>query len=300
MKMKKEKKRLDVLMVERGLAASREKAKALIMAGIVYVNHNKEDKAGASFDPEEAQIEVKGAAIPYVSRGGFKLEKALKVFPIDLTGRTCMDIGASTGGFTDCMLQNGAARVYSIDVGYGQLDWKLRSDPRVVCMEKTNFRYVKPEDLGDGPAPSFASVDVSFIGLDKILPAAKEILSDGGEMVCLIKPQFEAGREKVGKKGVVRDRKVHEEVVMRVTGMAGDLGFEVLGLAYSPIRGPEGNIEYLMYIRKPAAASESGLGDPDTAVDETGEAASARPSFEISEEAVRELVRASHEELDHI
>ena len=247
--MKKEKKRLDVLLVERGLASSREKAKALIMAGIVYVNQNKEDKAGASFDPEETQIEVKGAAIPYVSRGGLKLEKALQVFPIDLSGRVCMDIGAATGGFTDCMLQNGASKVYAIDVGYGQLDWKLRNDPRVVCMEKTNFRYVKPEDLGDGPAPSFASVDVSFIGLDKILPAALQILTPGAEMVCLIKPQFEAGRDKVGKKGVVRDRSVHEEVVENVTAMAAGLGFDILGLDFSPIRGPEGNIEYLMYIK---------------------------------------------------
>ena len=273
--MKKEKKRLDVLMVERGLAPSREKAKALIMAGIVYVNQNKEDKAGASFDPEEAQIEVRGTTLPYVSRGGLKLEKALRVFPIDLTDRVCMDIGASTGGFTDCMLQNGARRVYSIDVGYGQLDWKLRSDPRVVCMEKTNFRYVRPEDLGEGPAPSFASVDVSFIGLDKILPAALAILTPGAEMVCLIKPQFEAGRDKVGKKGVVRDRRVHEEVVRDVTNMAAGLGFEVLGLDYSPIRGPEGNIEYLMHLRKPAA-EENPAAVP------------------VSEEKIKELVKASH------
>lgn len=273
--MKKEKKRLDVLMVERGLAPSREKAKALIMAGIVYVNQNKEDKAGASFDPEEAQIEVRGTTLPYVSRGGLKLEKALRVFPIDLTDRVCMDIGASTGGFTDCMLQNGACRVYSIDVGYGQLDWKLRSDPRVVCMEKTNFRYVRPEDLGEGPAPSFASVDVSFIGLDKILPAALAILTPGAEMVCLIKPQFEAGRDKVGKKGVVRDRRVHEEVVRDVTNMAAGLGFEVLGLDYSPIRGPEGNIEYLMHLRKPAA-EENPAAVP------------------VSEEKIKELVEASH------
>ena len=277
--MKKEKKRLDVLLVEKGLASSREKAKALIMAGIVYVNQNKEDKAGASFDPEEAQIEVRGAALPYVSRGGLKLEKALKVFPIDLTDRVCMDIGASTGGFTDCMLQNGAARVYSIDVGYGQLDWKLRSDPRVVCMEKTNFRYVKPEDLGEGPAPSFASVDVSFIGLDKILPAALQILTPGAEMVCLIKPQFEAGRDKVGKKGVVRDRKVHEEVVRDVTAMAAGLGFEVLGLDYSPIRGPEGNIEYLMHLRKPAESKE-------------------RSDSIVTEDKIKELVEASHSRLD--
>ena len=277
--MKKEKKRLDVLLVERGLASSREKAKALIMAGIVYVNQNKEDKAGASFDPEEAQIEVRGATLPYVSRGGLKLEKALKVFPIDLTDRVCMDIGASTGGFTACMLQNGAAKVYSIDVGYGQLDWKLRSDPRVVCMEKTNFRYVKPEDLGDGPAPSFASVDVSFIGLDKILPAALQILTPGAEMVCLIKPQFEAGRDKVGKKGVVRDRKVHEEVVRDVTSMAAGLGFEVLGLDYSPIRGPEGNIEYLMHLRKPSSEG----------------AEAAEP---VSGEMIRQLVVDSHSRLD--
>ena len=275
--MKKEKKRLDVLLVDKGLAASREKAKALIMAGIVYVNGNKEDKAGASFDPEEVKIEVRGAALPYVSRGGLKLEKALKVFPIDLAGRICMDIGASTGGFTDCMLQNGAAKVYSIDVGYGQLDWKLRSDERVVCMEKTNFRYVKPEDLGDGPAPSFASVDVSFIGLDKILPAALAILAPGSEMVCLIKPQFEAGRDKVGKKGVVRDRKVHEEVVRDVTDMASGLGFEILGLDYSPIRGPEGNIEYLMYIRKPPEAAAN---------------------VPVSDETIRDLVTASHDQLD--
>ena len=277
--MKKEKKRLDVLLVERGLASSREKAKALIMAGIVYVNQNKEDKAGASFDPEEAVIEVRGSTLPYVSRGGLKLEKALKVFPIDLTDRVCMDIGASTGGFTDCMLQNGAAKVYAIDVGYGQLDWKLRSDPRVVCMEKTNFRYVKPQDLGDGPAPSFASVDVSFIGLDKILPAALDILTPGAEMVCLIKPQFEAGREKVGKKGVVRDRRVHEEVVRNVTNMASELGFEILGLDYSPIRGPEGNIEYLMHLRKPGA--EEGAG-----------------AAAISEEEIRKLVDASHSSLE--
>ena len=266
-------------MVERGLASSREKAKALIMAGIVYVNQNKEDKAGASFDPEETEIEVRGATLRYVSRGGLKLEKALKVFPIDLTGRVCMDIGASTGGFTDCMLQNGAAKVYSIDVGYGQLDWKLRNDPRVVCMEKTNFRYVKPEDLGEGPAPSFASVDVSFIGLDKILPAAMAILAEGGEMVCLIKPQFEAVRDKVGKKGVVRDKKVHMEVVSDVTAMAAGLGFEILGLDYSPIRGPEGNIEYLMYIRKPSSADTPSVNP-------------------VSEEAIKALVEASHGELD--
>ena len=299
--MKKEKKRLDVLLVERGLASSREKAKALIMAGIVYVNDNKEDKAGASFEPEETRIEVRGATLPYVSRGGLKLEKALQVFPIRLDERVCIDIGASTGGFTDCMLQNGAAKVFAIDVGYGQLDWKLRSDPRVVCMEKTNFRYVKPEDLGDGPAPSFASVDVSFIGLDKILPPALAILAPGGEMVCLIKPQFEAGREKVGKKGVVRDRKVHEEVVRDVTGMAAGLGFEILGLDYSPIRGPEGNIEYLMYIRKPPM-EETAAANEQAANDVPDEAAALDPGTRtfvpVSDERIRELVEASHGELD--
>ena len=305
--MKKEKKRLDVLLVERGLASSREKAKALIMAGIVYVNDNKEDKAGASFDPEEARIEVRGATLPYVSRGGLKLEKALQVFPIRLDGRMCMDIGASTGGFTDCMLQNGAAKVFAIDVGYGQLDWKLRSDPRVVCMEKTNFRYVKPEDLGDGPVPSFASVDVSFIGLDKILPPALAILTPGGEMVCLIKPQFEAGRDKVGKKGVVRERKVHEEVIRDVTGMAAGLGFEILGLDYSPIRGPEGNIEYLMYIRKPQEAdgfvvcgrSDDGAAEAAGSAGAAG-AAGARTFAPVSEDRIRELVAASHEQLDRV
>ena len=209
------KKRLDVLLTERGLAPSREKAKALIMAGIVYVNNQKEDKAGTSF-PEDAVVEVRGQGLRYVSRGGLKLEKAMQCFPIDLNGRFCMDIGASTGGFTDCMLQNGAAGVYAIDVGYGQLDWKLREDPRVICMEKTNFRYVKPEDLDPDRMPDFASVDVSFISLSKILPPAHAILPAGGEMVCLIKPQFEAGREKVGKKGVVRDPQVHIEVIENV------------------------------------------------------------------------------------
>lgn len=243
------KKRLDVLLTERGLAPSREKAKALIMAGIVYVNNQKEDKAGTSF-PEDAVVEVRGQGLRYVSRGGLKLEKAMKAFPIDLTGRYCMDIGASTGGFTDCMLQNGAAGVYAIDVGYGQLDWKLREDPRVVCMEKTNFRYVTPGDLDPDRMPDFASVDVSFISLSKILPPAHAILPAGGEMVCLIKPQFEAGREKVGKKGVVRDPQVHVEVIENVLQIAQEAGFEVLGLSWSPIRGPEGNIEYLMYIRK--------------------------------------------------
>lgn len=278
------KKRLDVLLTEKGISASREKAKALIMSGIVYVDGQRCDKAGTAF-PETVSVEVRGEKLRYVSRGGLKLEKALEVFPISVEGKVCLDIGSSTGGFTDCMLQNGAGKVYSIDVGYGQLDWKLRSDPRVVCMEKTNFRYVKPEDLGEGPAPSFASVDVSFIGLDKILPAAYAILTPGGEMVCLIKPQFEAGRDKVGKKGVVRDKKVHEEVVRNVTGMTAGLGFEILGLSYSPIRGPEGNIEYLMYIRKPSEAeSENETNASDINI--------------VTEDAIGKLVEASHSDLD--
>ena len=241
------KKRLDVILTEGGYAPSREKAKTLLMAGQVYVNGDREDKAGTMFDPEKIRIEVRGETLRYVSRGGLKLEKALKVFPIDLTGRVCMDIGASTGGFTDCMLLNGASHVYAIDVGYGQLDWKLRNNDRVTCMEKTNFRYVKPEDL-KGAVPTFASCDVSFISLSKILPAAAAILPEGGQMVCLIKPQFEAGREKVGRKGVVRDPAVHREVIRMAAGYAQTSGFDVLGLDYSPIRGPEGNIEYLMYL----------------------------------------------------
>ena len=242
------KERLDVLLVKKGLAPSREKAKAVIMAGSVYVDGQKEDKAGSVFDEESAQIEVRGHALPYVSRGGLKLEKALQVFPITLTDKICMDIGASTGGFTDCMLQNGAVKVYSVDVGYGQLDWKLRQDDRVVCMEKTNIRYVTPEDIDD--VLDFASVDVSFISLTKVLPAAYALLKDGGQMVCLIKPQFEAGREKVGKKGVVRDRAVHEEVIRMVMDYASSIDFYPLALDFSPVKGPEGNIEYLLFLSK--------------------------------------------------
>ncbi len=242
-----EKERLDLLLVKNGLAPSREKAKALIMSGIVYVEGQKEDKPGSVF-ASDASVEVRGEKLPYVSRGGLKLEKALKVFPIDLTGKICMDIGASTGGFTDCMLQNGASRVYAIDVGHGQLDWKLRNDDRVICMEKTNFRYTGKEDIPD--TVEFAACDVAFISISKILPNAYEILSEGGEMVCLIKPQFEAGRDKVGKKGVVRDPGVHGEVIEACLGYAGDCGFRLLDLTGSPIRGPEGNIEYLMYLKK--------------------------------------------------
>ena len=241
------KERLDILLVKRNLAPSREKAKAVIMSGIVYVDGQKEDKAGSVFE-ETVTIEVRGNTLPYVSRGGLKLEKAFAVFPIQVKDYTCIDIGASTGGFTDCMLQNGAKKVYSIDVGHGQLDWKLRNDERVVCMEKTNFRYMQPQDIED--IPDFASVDVSFISLTKILLQARRILSKQGEMVCLIKPQFEAGRDKVGKKGVVREKKVHEEVIQKILVFVQLIGFLVLDLSYSPIKGPEGNIEYLLYLRK--------------------------------------------------
>ena len=239
------KKRLDVLLTEQGLAESREKAKTIIMSGIVYVNNQKEDKAGSMF-PEDCRIEVRGQALPYVSRGGLKLEKAMKSFPICLDGAVCMDVGASTGGFTDCMLQNGAKKVYAVDVGHGQLAWKLRNDPRVVCMEKTNIRYVKPEDIGE--PVDFSSIDVSFISLTMVLGPVREILSPAGHVAALIKPQFEAGREKVGKKGVVREKATHMEVIEKVIDFARSLGFSVLGLDYSPIRGPEGNIEYLLYL----------------------------------------------------
>lgn len=251
------KERLDVLVIKQGFAESREKAKALIMAGEVFVNGQREDKAGAVFEEEKVKIEVRGKTLPYVSRGGLKLEKALKMFPLTVQNKVCMDIGASTGGFTDCMLQNGASKVYSVDVGHGQLAWKLRNDNRVVCMEKTNFRYMKKEDIED--ELDFASVDVSFISLTKILIPARNLLKDGGEMVCLIKPQFEAGREKVGKKGVVRDPLVHKEVIEKVIDFACLVGFDVLQLEYSPIKGPEGNIEYLIYIRKNAEKAEETL-----------------------------------------
>ncbi len=246
------KERLDVLLTKRNLAPSREKAKALIMAGDVFVNGQREDKAGALFS-EDVEICVHGTQLKYVSRGGLKLEKAMAAFGLDLTGFVCMDIGASTGGFTDCMLQNGAAKVYAVDVGYGQFAWKLRTDARVVCMEKTNIRYVTPGDIGE--ALDFASVDVSFISLTKVLPAAKALLKDGAEMVCLIKPQFEAGREKVGKKGVVRDAKVHLEVIEKILSFAEEIGFSLLHLDFSPIKGPEGNIEYLLHIKNAADAA---------------------------------------------
>ena len=241
------KERLDVLLVKRNLAESREKAKALIMSGIVYVNGQKEDKAGTTFE-ETAPIEVRGSTLKYVSRGGLKLEKAMDRFGVRLDGKICMDVGASTGGFTDCMLQNGAVKVYSVDVGHGQLAWKLRNDERVVCMEKTNIRYVTLEDIAD--PIGFASIDVSFISLTKVLGPVKALLEDNGQIVCLIKPQFEAGREKVGKKGVVREPAVHLEVIDMVIDYALSIGFEALNLEFSPIKGPEGNIEYLLYLQK--------------------------------------------------
>lgn len=242
------KKRLDVLLVERGLSESREKARAVIMSGCVYVNGQKEDKAGTAFAEEGLKLEIRGSALKYVSRGGLKLEKAVDLWNLPLVGSICMDIGASTGGFTDCMLQNGAAKVYSVDVGRGQLAWKLRNHERVVCMEQTNFRYMVRENIQDDL--DFASVDVSFISLSKILIPARNLLKCGGEMVCLVKPQFEAGRDKVGKNGVVREPQTHREVIAKIVDYADSIGFTVLDLDFSPIKGPEGNIEYLLHLSK--------------------------------------------------
>ena len=250
---KVEKERLDVLLVQQGLANSRELAKAYIMAGNVYVDGQKEDKAGTKV-AVTAKLAVKGNQMKYVSRGGYKLEKAMDVFGIRLDGKICLDIGASTGGFTDCMLQNGASKVYAIDVGYGQFAWKLRNDERVVCLEKTNVRYVTHEQVPD--EGDFASIDVSFISLTKVLPAVLGVLGEKGQLVCLIKPQFEAGREKVGKKGVVRDSSVHREVIEMIVDYVRTQNLGILGLDFSPIKGPEGNIEYLIYLDK----SQSGMG----------------------------------------
>lgn len=240
------KERLDVLLVKRGLAPSREKAKAIIMSGIVFVDNEREDKAGTTFD-EKVNIEVRGKTLKYVSRGGLKLEKAMDVFGVKIEGKTCMDVGASTGGFTDCMLQNGAVKVYSVDVGHGQLAWKLVQDDRVICMDRTNIRYVTPDQIDD--VLDFASIDVSFISLTKVLLPVKNLLKENGQIVCLIKPQFEAGRENVGKKGVVRDKKVHVQVIEKVIEYAMSIGFKILNLDYSPVKGPEGNIEYLLYLQ---------------------------------------------------
>ena len=271
-KVKKE--RLDILLVNRGLAPSREKAKAIIMSGIVYVDGDKEDKAGTTF-PENVNIEIKGNTLKYVSRGGLKREKAMNEFGLKLNDFVCMDVGSSTGGFTDCMLQNGATKVYAVDVGHGQLDWKLRNDDRVVCMEKTNIRYVTPENIDD--RLDFSSIDVSFISLTKVLLPVKELLKDTGRIVCLIKPQFEAGREQVGKKGVVRDKKVHEEVIEMVVDYAKSIELYPLMLDFSPVKGPEGNIEYLLCLSK----------NPND-VDEIGDS-----HFNINE-----VVLASHKTLD--
>ncbi len=268
--------RLDVLLVQKGLAPSREKAKALIMAGEVFVAGQREDKAGTMIDSED-EITVKSTKLRYVSRGGLKLEKALKVFPgATPEGKICMDVGASTGGFTDCMLQNGAAAVYAVDVGHGQLDWGLRNDPRVICMEKRNIRYVVPGDLME--PPSFVTIDVSFISLTKVLPPVRELMTPEGDLICLIKPQFEAGREKVGKKGVVRDPSVHEEVIGSVIDFSSSNGFLVRDLTWSPIKGPEGNIEYLLWLTKTNAPS--GQKEP-------------AESFVISD-----IVAGAHDELD--
>ena len=290
------KERLDVRLVKQGLAESREKAKAVIMAGEVFVQGQREDKAGAMFDESKVTITVKGSSLRYVSRGGLKLEKAMACFPITLEGDICMDIGSSTGGFTDCMLQNGAKKVYSVDVGHGQLAWKLRQDERVVCMEKTNFRYLTRNQIADDL--DFASVDVSFISLTKILLPAWRLLKCGGQMVCLIKPQFEAGREKVGKKGVVRDPAVHREVIAKVMDFATLLHFSVLGLTWSPIKGPEGNIEYLIFIQKEeqpeAYESEQAA---EAALEETQAAKGGISEKEENRQLIASIVEQAHETL---
>ncbi|MBP8968072.1 MAG: TlyA family RNA methyltransferase [Lachnospiraceae bacterium] len=293
------KERLDVLLVNKGLAPSREKAKALIMAGEVFVDGNREDKAGASFNPDGINIEVRSRQLKYVSRGGFKLEKAMDVWGIDLAGKVYMDIGSSTGGFTDCMLQNGAVKVYSVDVGKGQLDWKLRNDERVVVMEQTNFRFLTPADIPE--KIDFASVDVSFISLDKILIPARNLLNDHGRIVALIKPQFEAGKGKVGKNGVVRELSVHEEVIERAVSFADYIGFKILGIDFSPIKGPEGNIEYLMSLEKKDDISEDILKLEEKEAIDSFEEAGKQGLWIASEESfkarIKELAGKSHTEL---
>ncbi len=275
------KERLDVLLVKRNLAASREKAKAIIMTGNVFVNGQREDKAGSTFK-EDALIEVKGNPMKYVSRGGYKLEKAIDLWQVPLQDKICMDVGSSTGGFTDCMLQTGAQKVYAIDVGTNQLAWKLRQDERVISMEKTNIRYVTREDIAD--FIDFFSVDVAFISLKKVLEPVKALLTQEGQGVCLVKPQFEAGREKVGKKGVVRDPKVHREVLEQIMQYVLSIGFEILELSFSPIKGPEGNIEYLLYIQN---------------TDRIPEEDSLEESFHVSYDSlIRETVAAAHGKLD--
>ena len=267
-----EKQRLDVLLVEKNIAPSRELAKAYIMAGNVYVDDVKEEKAGTKI-PVTAKITLKGNQMKYVSRGGYKSEKAIEEFKLSLAGCVCLDIGASTGGFTDCMLQNGAKKVYAIDVGYGQFAWKLRNDNRVVCLEKTNVRYITHEQIPE--EADFASIDVSFISLTKVLPSVINVLKQRGEVVCLIKPQFEAGREKVGKKGVVKDKKVHKEVIIKIIDYALEQNLAIHNISFSPIKGPEGNIEYLLYLQNSPTQEEQMRPDPD----------------------VRELVERSHQTL---
>lgn len=290
MKEHKKKERLDVLLVKRGLAESREKAKAIIMTGNVFVKEQREDKAGSTFD-EDVVIEVKGAPMKYVSRGGYKLEKAMELWQVPLEDKVCMDVGSSTGGFTDCMLQNGAHKVYAIDVGTNQLAWKLRQDERVVSMEKTNIRYVTHENVPD--EIGFSSIDVAFISLTKVLVPVRNLLESHGQVVCLIKPQFEAGKDKVGKKGVVRDKKVHLEVVRNIITYAIAIGFDVLGLSFSPIKGPEGNIEYLLYIEKNTEITDT---ECEVSEEKTAEAA------DIYEEKYavlsEEIVEKAHQKLD--
>ena len=268
------KERLDVLLVQKGLAPSREKARAMIMAGKVYVGEQKEEKAGTFFDPS-ADIQIRGDTLPFVSRGGLKLDKALRSFPVQLQGRICMDVGASTGGFTDCMLQNGAALVYAVDVGYGQLAWSLRQNEKVVCMEKTNIRYLTPDRIAE--RPDFFSIDVSFISLTLVLPAVLGLAAKTADIVALIKPQFEAGREKVGKKGVVKDPAVHREVITKVMDFAKSKGLTCMGLDFSPVKGPEGNIEYLLWLH-------SGMQPDDDRMEMLP--------------AVEEIVAKAHESLD--
>ncbi|MCI5588582.1 MAG: TlyA family RNA methyltransferase [Lachnospiraceae bacterium] len=290
MKEHKKKERLDVLLVKRGLAQSREKAKAIIMTGNVFVKNQREDKAGSTFE-EDVEIEVKGNEMKYVSRGGYKLEKAIDLWGVPLEDKTCMDVGSSTGGFTDCMLQNGASKVYAIDVGTNQLAWKLRQDDRVISMEKTNIRYVTHENVPEDI--QFASIDVAFISLTKVLVPVRNLLAHDGRVVCLVKPQFEAGREKVGKKGVVRDISVHEEVVCNVMTYAIAIGFKILELSFSPIKGPEGNIEYLLYIEKDTDSTDEECTVSEEVLSD------ARQIFEDSyKENVKEIVAAAHGELD--
>ena len=290
MKEHKKKERLDVLLVKRGLAESREKAKAIIMTGNVFVKEQREDKAGSTFD-EDVVIEVKGAPMKYVSRGGYKLEKAMELWQVPLEDKVCMDVGSSTGGFTDCMLQNGAHKVYAIDVGTNQLAWKLRQDERVVSMEKTNIRYVTHENVPD--EIGFSSIDVAFISLTKVLVPVRNLLESHGQVVCLIKPQFEAGKDKVGKKGVVRDKKVHLEVVRNIITYAVAIGCDVIGLSFSPIKGPEGNIEYLLYIEKNTEMTDT---ECEVSEEKTAEAA------DIYEEKYavlsEEIVEKAHQKLD--